>query len=78
MKTKDDGVTIHRGGCDCVRTAFHILDRDKELHGLAYDEGTAKSLKKRIENKNVGLKLSVEKKNVFTIAKHVDEHGRMS
>lgn len=78
MKAKEDGGLIHRGACDCVRAAFHIVDGDKELHGLAYDEKGAKVLKRRMEAKNVGLVLAIEKRNVFTIARHVDEHGRMS
>lgn len=72
-----NGHEVHRGPCDCVRFAFHIVDSSGDLHGLAYDEKSASDLKRRHEKKNPGLgPLKVDKRVIFTIARHVDEPTR--
>jgi hypothetical protein len=74
----NNGVLIHRGKCDCVRRAFHIVDRDGDLYGLAFDEHLASAMKRRFEKKNPGVSLEIDVRNIFTIAAHVDEEGRYS
>jgi hypothetical protein len=77
MKIKEGALEIHRGDCGCVRVAFHVVDAGKELQGLAYDEEAAKILKRRQEKK-LGVPLTIERRKVFTIARHVDDAGRMT
>lgn len=74
-----NGNEIHRGPCDCVRFAFHIVDAGGVLHGLAYDEKSAPVLKRRLEKKYPEAgPLRVDKRSIYTIARHVDEQGRMT
>jgi hypothetical protein len=74
-----NGNEIHRGPCDCVRFSFHVVDSAGDLWGLAYDEKSAFDIKRRVEKKNPGLgALKVDKRSIYTIAKHVDDKGRMT
>jgi hypothetical protein len=78
MKTNEEGVEIHHGGCDCVRVAFHIIDGEGELFGLAYDEPMAKALVRRLGKKYPTVPLSISRRSIFTFARHVDVKGRTS
>jgi hypothetical protein len=74
-----NGNEIHRGPCDCVRFAFHVVDKAGDLVALAYDEKSAAALKRRHEKKRPELgELVVSKRGIYTIARHVDETGRMT
>jgi hypothetical protein len=79
MKPIQTGHEIHRGACDCVRVAFHVVDKaTNALEGLSYDEEGAKRLARKISLKNPGMQFSIQRRNVFTLARHVDDQGRMS